>query len=86
MIAAASGGAMKIDISGTAMGDELIFSTFISNGEGIDGDLKCLATLEDNRSRMTGSFKHASFNPLQCDADCKGGWGEFDMQRIVEAG
>ena len=77
---------LDADISGTATGDELIFSTFISNGEGIDGDLKCLATLGDNRSRMSGSFKHACFNPLQCEPDCEGGWGEFEMQRIVETG
>lgn len=77
---------LDADISGAAAGDELAFTTFIGNGHGVNGSLICTGALSDERSRMSGSFRHACFNPQQCDDDCEGGWGDFEMRRIVDAG
>lgn len=75
---------LDADISGVTAGDALTFTTFINGDEGVNGHLECTATLSDARSRMSGTFKHGCFNPVHCEPDCKGGWGEFEMQRIVE--
>ncbi len=74
---------LDADISGDAAAENLTFATFVGNDEGVNGCLNCTATLTDARSRMSGAFTHACFNAELCEPDCEGGWGEFEMQRIV---
>jgi hypothetical protein len=77
---------LDIDISGAAAGDDLTFATYIANGDDVHGSLDCAATITGSRTLMKGTFKHGCINPLNCEPDCTGGWGEFEMQRIVEEG
>lgn len=75
-----------LDVSGVTADVELTFTTFVVGEDGVNGALSCTATLSDGRSRMSGTFTHPCLNTIGCEPDCQGGWGEFEMQRIVDAG
>lgn len=71
-------------ISGGVTGDDVAFAAFVQNDDTVRGVLDCTGAFGDGRSSLSGTFTHACISPGACEDNCEGGWGDFDMRRIVE--
>lgn len=71
-------------VSGGVTGDDVVFATFVQNSDTVRGVLDCTGVFGHERSSLTGTFTHACISPGACEDNCEGGWGDFNMRRIVD--